>query len=454
MLTNLNWLEPGAVYPPEPESKRIKNYIKNEKLFLTERPDEWKELFDRLARNTKKKYTDPDTVLNYQQLLSKKTADFVCGEPPEIETEANTDGLDDVLSAAGWHTRLYEAFIDVSRYGNAVLKIVGKGITAVSPMYWFPIVDPADLKTVTQHVVAYPITPDSRGQMTELYAEIHSVGSFETRIYGYDSAQKKLGERRSSAKSDTGLDSFAVQILTNVTHSSSIYGIDDYSVINSIVAKLMWRLLCIDTVLDKHSEPSMSGPSSSLTYDERFKTYYLDLGNYFRRDTADDPDVKYITWDGNLEAAYKEIEFLTNQLYILSEMGQAFLEGGGGGTADSGTALKLRMTSPRTKAARLVGMNDSTVKRLIVMLAGLNGIMLDESAVTLHWSDGLPDDFTETVNTLSTAVGGPIMSKYAALKRMGLSDDEAEAEIEQMREESAAEQPMNIDMFEGTNGEQ
>lgn len=454
MLTNLDWLNSGAVYPPEPESKRIKNYIKNEKLFLAERPDEWKELFDRLARKTKKTVADPDTILNYQQLLSKKTADFVCGEPPEIETEADTDGLDAVLSSAGWHTRLYEAFIDVSRYGNAVLKIVGKRITAVSPMYWFPIVDPADLKTVTQHVIAYPITPDARGQMTELYAEIHSIGGFEARTYGYDSVQKKIGELRKSTKSVTGLADFAVQPLTNVTHSSSIYGIDDYSVINSIVAKLMWRLLCIDTVLDKHSEPSMAGPSSSLSYDERFKTYYLDLGNYFRRDSTDDPEVKYITWDGNLDAAYKEVEYLTNQLYILSEMGQAFLEGGGGGTADSGTALKLRMVSPRIKAARLVSMNDNTVKRLIVMLAGLNGIMLDEAALTLHWSDGLPDDFTETVTTLSTAVGGPIMSKYAALKRMGLSDDEAEAELEQMRTEAAADAPMNIDMFESNNGEQ
>ena len=225
-----------------------------------------------MARKTKKTVADPDTILNYQQLLSKKTADFVCGEPPEIETETDTDGLDAVLSSAGWHTRLYEAFIDVSRYGNAVLKIIGKRVTAVSPMYWFPIVDPADLKTVTQHVIAYPITPDARGQMTELYVEIHSVGSFEARTYGYDSVQKKIGELRSSVNSATGLDDYAVQPLTNVTHSSSIYGIDDYSVINSIVAKLMWRLLCIDTVLDKHSEPSMAGPSSSLSYDEHFKT--------------------------------------------------------------------------------------------------------------------------------------------------------------------------------------
>lgn len=455
-LINLNWLDDG-VYPPRAEKKRIDRYKLNEQLFMSEHTDALREYFHDIARRTRKKDYQVDTVINYQQLLSKKTADFVCGEPPEIETELDTDALDALLDHQRWGVKLYEAFIDVSRFGNAVLKILGNRLTAVSPAYWFPIVDPTDLKTVTRHVIAYPVEPDESGAFRGLYAEIHDIGGVEVRRYAFDGDTGRIGALQSSAVSATGLDDFAVQVLTNITHSGSIYGVDDYGAINSIVAKIMWRLHCIDTVLDKHSEPSVSGPSSALSYDEKFKAYYLDLGNYFTRNNADDPDVKYITWDGGLDSAYKEIELLLNQLYTISEMGQAFMEGGGGGEASSGTALKLRMVSPRIKAARLVGINDGAVKKVIALLAAVNGLHIKADEISLTWKDGLPDDEIEQLNALVTATGGPVMSRFAALKRMGQTDEEADAELEQMREEQAASMPAMLglvreeDPFSGGN---
>ena len=444
MLTNLDWLD-GGLYPPRVERERIDKYKLNEELFLTRHSDALQEVFNELARRTNKTNKDVKTIFNYQQLLSKKTADFVAGEPPEINTEQKADELDKLLQYQRFNTRLYEAIIDVSRYGNAVLKIVGDRLSAVSPQYWYPVVDPTDLKTVTQHVIAYPITPDHDGEMTELYAEIHDIGRVEQRIYGYDERSQEIGALKSSHVEHTGLNDFAVQVLTNVTHSGSVYGIDDYAIINSIVAQIMWRLHCADTVLDKHSEPSLSGPSTALTWDERFNTYFLDLGNYFKRDTKDSPNVEYITWDGNLDSAYKEIELLLEQLYTLSEMGQAFMEGGGGGSAASGTALKLRMVSPRIKAQRLANINTASVKQIVTLLAQVNGITLDYDTLSIRWKDGLPDDEVEEVNLLTTATGGKaIMSQFSALKARGLSDEEVEIELEQMAVEQAANMPIML----------
>lgn len=448
MLTDLNWLEAGMPYPPLPEKERIQRYEDHERLFLTQHERVWEGLFREMARRLRKPDKEVRTILNYHQLLSKKTADFVCGEPPVIETDGDTDSLVRMLAKQGFKTRLYEGIIDVTRYGNGVLKIVGRNLTQVDPQYWFPVVDPSDLKNVVTHVVAYPISPNSSGDMTELYAEIHYPGLIETRTYGFDAKRKEIGSLRTHNRVKTGLDDFAIQVLTNVTHSGSLYGLDDYSLINSLVAKIMWRLHCADTVLDKHSEPSMSGPSSALTWDERLKTYYLDLGNYFRREHRDDPDPQYITWDGNLEANWKELEMLIQQLYILTEMGQAFLEGGGGGEAQSGTALKLRLVSPRIKAARLTNLNTDTVKTLIWLLAKVNGMNLNYDALGIKWRDGLPNDEVEEIQTLVTATGGPIMSKFTALKQRGLSDDEIEDELEQMRVERAAEAPMGLSLFD------
>lgn len=454
MLTNLNWLEPGMTYPPPSEKARIDRYKLHEQLFLSRHPNVWEEVFRELARRHKKSNHKVETVINYQQLLSKKTADFICGEPPTLETEGDTDRLLKLLEKLRWHTRLYEGFIDVSRYGNGVFKFVGKRLTQVSPLYWFPVVDPSDLKTIIQHVIAYPITPDKDGNMTELYVEVHAVGSIDQRTYTYRADNGEIGKIITQKVTPTNLDDFAVQVLTNVTHSGDLFGIDDYAIINSLVVKIMWRLHCADTILDKHSEPSMSGPSSALSYDQRTGMYYLDLGNYFRREAADDPDPRYITWDGNLEANFKELDMLFQQLYTLTEMGQAFAEGGGGGDASSGTALKLRMVSPRIKAARLTAINAAAVKQIVALLAQVNGISIDYDTLSLTWNDGLPDDEVEEVNTLVTATGGKaIMSQFSALKRRGLTDEEVEAELEQMRQEQAASSPFPLGVIDQNPGE-
>lgn len=444
MLTDLSWLENGQVFPPAQERKRLDEYRRNDMLFSTKIPHEWQTSFSAIARRLGKNQSEIDTVFNYQQLISKKTADFVCGEPPTIETEQDTDKIIKALARLEFFTKLYEAFIDVSRFGNAVLKFRDKNVTAVSPMFWFPICDKSDLKSIAHHVIAYPVNPDSNGIMQSLYVEIHEKGRFTERTYGLNGAS--IGSMTDEKTHTTGLEEFAVQVLTNTTCSSSLFGISDYSIINSVVEKLIWRFSCIDNVLDKHAEPSMSGPSSALDYDEKFGVSFLNLGKYFARDSEQSPDLRYITWDGNLESSFKEAEMLFNQLYILSEMGQAFADAGG--SDSSGTALKLRLVSPRVKAARLAKLNDSRVKNIICILCQLNGISVDYDSLTLHWNDGLPTDETEQIQTLSLAVQNKIMSQYAAMKRLGISDAEVEAELEQISEEQSAVQPVTLGVIE------
>lgn len=437
MLTDLSFLEKNTAFPPVQEKSRLDEYRRNDILFHSGVPPEWSKDFSAIARRLGKKQSEIDTIFNYQQLISKKTADFVCGEPPTIETEQDTDQIIRKLENQEFFIKLYEAFIDVSRFGNAVLKFRDKTVTAVSPMYWYPVCDKSDLKTVVQHVIAYPVD-------SNLYVEIHEKGRFLERLYGFDG--NTAGSLIYEKEHKTGLDGFAVAVLTNVTSSSSLYGISDYSIINGIIEKLIWRFSCIDNVLDKHSEPSMSGPESAMEYDEKTGTRFLNLGKYFARSDSNSPDLRYITWDGNLESSFKECEMLFNQLYILSEMGQAFADAGGGDS--SGTALKLRLVSPRVKASRLAKLNNSRVKTIICTLCGINGISVDYDGLTLHWNDGLPVDEAEQIQNLSTAVNQRIMSQYSALKRMGLSDKEVNAEIEQIAEEQSAVQPLTLGVID------
>ena len=233
-----------------------------------------------------------------------------------------------------------------------------------------------------------------------------------------------------------------MQVLTNVTSSSSIFGLSDYTIINSLVEKLIWRFSCIDNVLDKHAEPSMSGPQSAMTYDEKRGIWYLDLGKYFARADSSSPDLHYVTWDGNLESSFKEAEMLLNQLYILSEMGQAFADAGGADS--SGTALKLRLVSPRIKAARLAKLNNSRVKNIICTLCKLNNINIDYDSLILHWNDGLPQDESEQAQIHTQLVSGGLMSAYSSMKKRGLTDEQVEAELEQIRREQSEQKPIDL----------
>ena len=447
MLTDLKWLENGCRFPPEAEKERIETYKLHEQLFLSRHDEAWAEEFRRMARRIRISDTKVDTVFNYH----------VCGEAPTIETEGNTDDLQYVLDRTDFASKLYEAVIDVTRYGNGVTKNVGKSISVTNPMYWFPIVRDDDLKRIEKHVIAYPIKPDKDGNFQRLYVEIHEVGIIRTREYKLGQLEKKdsyflgvIGGADGQERiQNTGINDFAVQVLTNTTHSGSIYGLDDYTIINSIVRTIMWRMHRADRVLDKHSEPSMTGPTSALERDERTGLWLIKAGNYFRRDSKDDPELSYVTWNGNLDANFKEIELLFNQLYILTEMGQAFAEGNGDGGAASGRALRLRMTSPLIKAKRLANTNTAPVKRLICSLAAANGIALDYDTVKITWKDGLPDDEAETISMLRDATNNKaVMSQYTALKRMGLSDGDVEAEMEQMQEEAAANTPLALTVID------
>ena len=124
MLTNLEWIRTGESFPPECEKERIEKYRSNEKLFEGQHKDVFGADFAKLADYLKKRNIDVNTVINYPQLLTKKTADFVCGEPPKIEIGGDTDAINDRLDEIGFSLALYESVMDLSRFGNSVLKVM------------------------------------------------------------------------------------------------------------------------------------------------------------------------------------------------------------------------------------------------------------------------------------------------------------------------------------------
>ncbi len=438
MLTSLDFLKSGEAWPPLQERDRLKSYKYNRLLFEGEHSAVYEEQFKRIQRiigNFGDVVSYP-IIVNFQRLLSLKVADLLLGEPPKIICNKNQEKVNKLILESNLMNIAYEIALDVSRYGTGIFYIhndeTGKGtISITQPSCWFPVVSGENIKNVLYHVLAWTYTSKENGrEKNYITMEIHERGCITKRIH--EIVDGYIGKRVvEDEKLFTGLDGFAVIPVHNSLTSDRVYGMDDYFVVDSIVSEIEVRMAQISRILDKHSSPTMTGPSSALVEDQ-FGQLVLKAGNYIPNDAGFDgekSDVKYITWDAHLDANFKQIERLLNFLSVVSETGSVVLEGetGVSGRAESGTALRLRMISPLAKVQRLRMRFDPALKKAISRASKLGWGDVDISNISIIWQDGLPNDPREEAEIMNIRTGGKAtISLSEAIKRLdGVSEEQA-----------------------------
>ena len=484
MLYSMEWLQQGRMFPPECEISRIKRYRENQALFESDHFDDpafrhydpldlapfdgyltiYKKCAERIQRvigNFEEVVSFP-TLLNYQRLMSVKAADLVCGEPPMItgsKPEENEQILD-VRDYVDFDEKLYSTVIDISRYGDAVWRYYkdDRGqftFTCWNPIEWYPIVSQDGTRTIVKHCLAWRVNiqPDpQQSPIWNLHVQIHGckpneVGHYTHQIYEMGGDGKTIGKLISSTDVLTGLDVCAVRHVKAFSTSNTIYGYDDYMPIDSVLAEIMVRIGQISVILDKHADPNITGPVSMLHKDPNTGELVLQAGKFFAVSQGE-LKPEYMTWDGQLNAAFKEIEMLLNQLYILSEMGAALLgEQGGSGQAISGTAMRFKMVNPLAKVRRIANSLTRPVKEMFAVLTRDN--LGDDSAsatpveyknISVFWSDGLPDDPRENIENAKLATGATKMMplKTAIREYFQRTDGEAQEWLNDIAQEAEA----------------
>lgn len=417
LLTNLNFLNIGQPWPPKCEVERLDRYRDNKLLFENQHAEVYKQAFKRIERvigNFQEVVSYP-VIANFQKLLSLKVADLLLGEEPSIlakEPEgAAQKAIDKIKENSDLWNTCYMLAIDVSRYGDGLFNIMKDEETKIAyigitqPPIWFPIVSPDDIKILTNHVLAWTYeVGEGDSKKTHLKVRVHHKGKYEESEYLLESSialGKGLGKTIKSVVSppttkNTGLTGFAVVQVPNVITSDRVTGMDDYDDIDSIVSELLVRVAQIERVLDQHTKPSISGPSSSLQQDPKDGEWKLKMGNFFPRDTKEDAPVEYIVWDANMDANFKIIDKLINFLYTLSEMGPALLgDMENVGNVSSGTALRFRMISPLAKVKRVAMRFRPALIEAIKLCSELKGegvVDLRKESITVTFQDGLPGD--------------------------------------------------------------
>lgn len=470
MLYDLGWLEPGQMFPPTSEVPRLTRYMQNAALFngdhfgdpvlrtrdgVNELPvDVFLKSAEKISQvigNFDEVISFP-TLLNYQRLMSLKMADLICGEYPSISgvTPDDNAAIRRVRDSTNFDDKLYSTVLDISRYGDAIWRMYWDDneeidtFTCWTPTQWFPIVAQDGTNTIMQHCLAWRENKslDADNPDWRLHVQVHGTskadaGHYMQYEFKLDDDGKTIKERLHAIEVPTGLSRCAVFHLKAYTVTNSVYGYDDYMNIDSILAEIMARVGQISAILDKHAAPNITGPVSMLTLNPATGEYTLGSGTFYAVAPGDEQP-RYMTWDGQLSSAFKQLEFLVNQLYILSEMGAALLGGqDGSGTAISGTAMRFKMVNPLAKARRVANAMTRPVRYLFASLC--TDPTVDVDGISVFWADGLPDDPRENIENCKLASGETKLMPHevAIMEYFGRSNEEALQWIEKIKQETA-----------------
>lgn len=465
MLYDLNWLQTNKPFPPKAEKGRLERYQQNAALFDGEHfftsdyryregtPTTSIGVYDKSVRRISRVIGNFEEVvsfpvlINYQRLMTMKMADLVCGEFPSItgSTPEENEKIKEVREHSQLDSKLYSSVIDISRYGDSVIRIYKDEddkltFTCWDPNEWFPIVSQDGTNTITHHCLCWveDLTGDDNTPDYRLHVQIHEVrkpGQYEHRVYKMDKPSGMIGKqlRNETRFAKTGLYTCAVMHLKSFSVTNTIYGYDDYMPIDSLLAEILARIGQISAILDKHADPNITGPVSMLEVDPHTGEYKLRTGKFYAVSPGEEQP-KYMVWEGQLSAAFKQLEFLINQLYIVSEMGSALLgDANGGSQAISGTAMRFKMAGPLAKARRIANSLTSPVRKL---MSALTEGSVPYERVSIFWSDGLPDDPRENIEMAKLATGETRMMplETAIMEFFGRSNEEALEWIEKLEE--------------------
>ncbi len=465
MLTDLSWLAKGQQFPPQCEVERLERYKENKRIFNNNHLEVYKQQWKRIERviGSRAEVISYPIVLNYQKKISLKIADFLFVEPPvydstkgEDETETNNDKQREIIESITDNSNLnnigYQGAIDMSRFGDSVFKvdiIDGKGsISITSPEYLFIIVDPDNRKIVRNYVLAWQYEKtNSRGNKQKYVdAFIHSKGSYIKKTFELTNGM--LSGAIEETEEKTGLNDFAVIPVQNIVTSDSIYGIDDYMDVDSIISEIEIRTAQISKILDIHANPSLTGPQAALTFNKRTGEREFKPGDYYQRNSMEEPPIEYLVWEASLESNFKQIDNLLKFLSDISEMGATIFAGDmKPGNIPSGSAMKRLYISALAKVTRFRNSMDAGFKKAIALASQVGYEMtLKKEDISITWQDGLPTDEVENADIISKRTQGQSMSVERAIQQYdGLKQKAAQEEVQTISDEQAAAQGMTFE---------
>jgi hypothetical protein len=468
------------VFPKKADKARISKYNENDQLYFGDHFDAFK------IRGEKDTNQYPEVykrlryiVANFAGLMSRILADMLFGETitVDVKDEKTQQFLDAVMEDNQLLAQLYESELGNSRRGDAVFKLrVGQRNPAVidspstiiieefTPAIYFPVLEVTGTRNVPkQDVIA---TIFKQGDVTYLHKEIHTPGKIQHEVYKYNPKDEKIISAEDVTQfgfkevEDTGVKRSLIFHVPNVRDGSGFFGTSDYRDLYSLFFALNNRISKVDNILDKHSDPILAVPPGVIDENGKVTKQALQMFEV-DNETPGFNKPEYIVWNANLESAFKQIDKLVEMLFLFAEIAPASTgsDGGSGGQAESGRALKFKLLSTIRKRNRKVRYYDQAIKDMLETaqeLAKFHKISIDGFTPAnierpdIKWGDGVINDSIEQTEVAIQRVEAGLSSRADAIAELdNISPADAAKKVKEIDKE---QEPTLVPVETNLNG--
>jgi hypothetical protein len=476
--------QPGEEFPPVYDRERISKYKRLKKLFQGKQVEVYERASALLkdtphAKQLEKLYI----AVNLADILVTKPADLLVGEPPSFES-GKPDDSDEQIAINRYVEEndlvklMHESTIGNGYRGDAWIKTrfgYRQDFSEVERLGG-NVPDSAVMEPIIEHINAECVYPEiSRGNVKSFKAvniatveyvvsakeevpflnvERHIPGyiiyeryrlyEFEGGIdnsYGYPLQVYKIGEKVATGNDEdvvvTGVPHLLAHHIPYKSVDDDWEGIGGLEKMETLLAAINDRVVQIDYILWKHSDPTAYGPDLEGTSGRSA----VSLGGAYIPVTKDDATPGYMTWDGQLNAAFKELEVLLALVFQIAETPQwlfgSVLGENAGGTGTSHTdsaAIRARFMPILSKVKRIRTHYDKAIRDALWTCQLLDvehgGQEFTPVYPKINWRDGIPKNEKEEAEIMAIRTGEkPTLDVKSAVKRMDEVDDEKAQEI-------------------------
>ena len=482
-----NSFKTGEEFPPPVERERISKYKRLKKTYRGKQA----EVYERAATLLKDTPHAPQLktlyiAVNLADILVTKPADLLVGEPPSFES-----GLPDSSEAQkrlNYYVEendlvkmIHENAIGNGYRGDAWFKVrygyrqdFSEVKNVLSEDSYNDYISQFNFEPIIEHVNAEYVFPEvSRGNVKSFKAvnictveyvvskkedipflnverhipgfiiyERYRLHEFEGGIdnsYGYPLQTFKIGEKVATGREEdvvtTGVPNLLVHHIPYKSVDDEWEGEGGIEKIESLLAAINDRIVQIDYILWKHSDPNAYGPELEGADNS------MRLGGVYIPITNEDAKPGYMTWDGQLASAFMELETLIALVFQQAETPQwlfgTVLGDNAGGTGTSHTdsaAIKARFMPILSKVKRIRTHYDKAIRDALYtcqLLDIAHGDFKFQAVYPkINWQDGIPRSDKELAEIMEIRTGKKsTIDVKSAIKRMDNVDDEKASEI-------------------------
>jgi hypothetical protein len=477
--------EIGQYYPHPDHKERIKRYRENKELFKGNHYDILEKHNDVLSTYQQRTVY---VTTNLAGLIAKKSADFLFGENALYSAGGKDDSpeqakLDEWVRENDIHITNYESALSNSYRGDSFYKVrwgqehgglLSKEldpfrviIEAQNAEFVFPETYPNDKTKILAFHIAIPSeVVNTDGEEWVLNVESHypnkivkrqfRMNPTTTDKFGIPFEWRIYAEIGKPVEVETEVPFPLVVHVPNFSTDDSWEGIDDLTELKGLFSELNTRMSQLSEILSKHADPAMIVPQGTLVEDENGQPVYRVGVDKVFEVMQGELEPKYLTWNGQLEFAFKEIDKILELILMKAEIPAVALGVGDAGTSgSSGLAIKWRLNSLLAKINRKRQYYDKALKRVFVIAQLLEADRLGKvgyKPFTPHikFKDGLPEDEMEkaTIMQIRTGAKATLSQKRAIMELEGISEEQAQQILDEIEDESLVQAVADPSQFQ------